>query len=416
MRGVKRIGLSNLNKCTVRVQDSKNLPRRHKVEKVAILGSMPPLRALSSYCFELASAIVNLGKVEFISFRRIYPTLLYPKGGLRDDHTFPALVHPNLEVRRRLTWYNPVTWINEGLLTDADLLHAQWWSLPLACIYFIVCLGFRLRRRPVVFTVHNILQHGRSPAYKIITRILFKMGDHFIVHSASNMGQLAEIYKIPPERITWIPHGPLDLHVKNDLDRDSIRDSMGFDPGDRVILMFGAIRPYKGVDTALEAFAKVRHEVPEARLLIAGRLWEDWDPYERLIRELGIADYIKTDLRYIPSEEVCSFFLVSDLVILPYKSFDSQSGIGATAISFRKPMIVTDVGGLPETVADQRYVVPPRNPEALARSLIECLQDPDRLAEMSAGADEIAEKISWPVVARKTWSIYENMLDLKSKS
>ena len=145
-----------MDKIIERVQDSGNYSYRRRPLKIAILGSMPPLRALSSYCFELTSAVISLGKVEFISFRSIYPTLIYPGGRPGEDHTFPYIGHPNLKVRRRLTWYNPFTWINEGLSTDAELLHAQWWSLPLVFIYFTVCLGFRLRRRPVIFTILTI--------------------------------------------------------------------------------------------------------------------------------------------------------------------------------------------------------------------------------------------------------------------
>jgi len=377
-----------------------------------MLGSLPPLRALSSYCLELALAVADIEEVEFISFRKIYPARLYPGGDLEDDHTFPTLKHPNLKVRRRLTWYNPVSWIIEGMSVNTALLHAQWWSLPLAIIYFVVCLGFKLRRKPVIFTVHNILQHETSFFYRRISRALFRLGDHFIVHSSPNRDQLIKYYNIPPDRITKIPHGPLDFHVRNDIDREAVRNKMSFDPANRIILLFGAIRPYKGIDTALKAFAKVHPEIPEARLLIAGRLWEQWGYYEQLIDDLGIGDYIKTHLRYIPSDEVFKFFAASDLVILPYHHFDSQSGVGSTAISFRKPMIVTNVGGLPELVVDQRYVVPPNDPETLASTIVDCLKNPDQLDKMTAGAKEVAEAMAWTTIAKKTWSLYGHVLDL----
>jgi len=379
-------------------------------ENIAMLGSLPPLRALSSYCLELALAVADLGKVEFISFKKIYPARLYPGGDLKDDHTFPIIGHPNLKVRRRLTWYNPVSWIIEGISTNTVLLHAQWWSLPLAIVYFVVCLGFKLRRKPVIFTVHNILQHDKSLLYRIISRMLFKLGDHFIVHSLSNRAQLIKYYKIPLNRITQIPHGPLAFYVQDNMDRNAVRNKMGFDPENSVVLLFGTIRPYKGIDTALKAFAQVLPKIPGARLLIAGKLWEKWDDYEQLIDDLRIEDYIKTYLRYIPCGEVFKFFAASDLVILPYHHFDSQSGVGSTAVFFRKPMIVTNVGGLPELVADRRYVVPPEDSEALADKIVCCLKDPARLAQMSAEADKVANAIAWPAIAQKTWSVYDNVL------
>ena len=151
--------------------------------------------------------------------------------------------------------------------------------------------------------------------------------------------------------------------------------------------------------------------MPEARLLIAGKLWENWDPYRRLMDELGLRDCIKTHLKYVPSGTVWRFFEASDLVILPYHHFDSQSGVGATAISFRKPMIVSDVGGLPELVGDRRYVVPVKDPAALARTIIYCLDDPSRLAEMASAAGTVAQQMAWPYVAMKTWSVYDKVLD-----
>jgi len=414
MKGERGTGSTNLNMYEEMGQSPVHYhPLKLKLQRVAILGSLPPLRALSSYCLELALAIADLGKVEFISFKKIYPAIFYPGGDLKEDHTFPVIKHRNLKVWRRLTWYNPLSWIYEGLSPDADLLHAQWWSPPLTLTYLFVCLGFKLRKRPIVFTVHNVLQHEKASLYDILSRILFSLCDHFIVHSGLNKRQLVRHFNILPEMVTQIPHGPLDFHVRGDTDRDQVRKEMGFEPRDRVILLFGAIRPYKGIDTALKAFSKVLQKIPEARLLIAGKLWEDWEPYERLVQDLEIGDKIKTCLRYIASDEVCNFFEVSDLVILPYHHFDSQSGVGATAISFRKPMIVTMVGGLPELVMDQDCVVPPMDPDALSLTVVRCLRDPAMLARMATGAEKIDEKIAWPAIARKTWEVYTKVLALK---
>ena len=249
--------------------------RRPNTEPIAMLGSFPPLRALSSYCLELSSALSELCKVEFISFRKIYPTLLYPGGDLSEDHTFPSKKSPSLNVRRRLTWYNPVTWFIEGFFTEGRLLHAQWWSPPLAPVYLVVCLGFRLRRRPVVFTVHNVLSHEKSFFYGPLSKMLFSMGSLFIVHSEMNRKQLIKGFQVKPDRVIMIPHGPLDFHVRRHIDRESIRKKLGFSPGNKVILLFGAVRSYKGVDTALKAFAEVIHKIPDSRLLIAGKLWVD---------------------------------------------------------------------------------------------------------------------------------------------
>jgi len=381
-------------------------------KKIAMLGSFQPLRALSGYCLELALAMCELGKVEFFSFKKIYPAFLYPGGDLKNDYTFPVAGHARLKVKRRLTWYNPLSWIAEGLYTQADLLHAQWWSMPLWLVYVIVCVGFKVRGKPVVFTVHNVMPHEPSLIYTMLSRMLFKLGDHFIVHSTSNREQLIKNYKIIPEQVTEIPHGPLDFYVPRNLDLNKAREEMGFDKEQKVILFFGAIRPYKGIDTALNAFVRVVNEVPQSRLLIAGKLWTDWEQYDRLMKKLEITDYVKTFLRYIPSKDVWRFFAVSDLVVIPYHDFDSQSGVGAIALSFRKPMIVTNVGGLPELVGDHRYVVPPKDPFSLAQAIVRCLKDNSRLKSMSANAEKVAAKFAWPIITEKTWGVYTKVLNI----
>jgi glycosyltransferase involved in cell wall biosynthesis len=380
---------------------------------VAMLGTLPPLRGLSSYCLELALAMANRAQVEFISIKKLYPEFLYPGGRLKEDHSFPDVNHERLKISRNLTWYNPLTWVREALFTGADLLHAQWWSLPLVLIYACLCAVFKMRGKPVVFTVHNVLDHGHSPLFKAASRWLFKLGDHFIVHTEEGCRQMQTHYAIPADRISVISHGSLDFHVKQQVNRADIRQELNIDPRHKVVLLFGAIRPYKGIETAIEAFSQVLLEVPDSLLIIAGKLWQRWEPYQQLIDKHGIAKEVRTFLNYIPSNNVFRYFEAADLVILPYLQFSSQSGVGGTAVSFRKPMIVSAVGGLPDLVKNTEYIVPPGNPDLLARKMIDCLSDPTRLAAMAADAQQVAAEISWPVIAQKTLAIYERMLNPK---
>ena len=390
--------------------DPSETPPSSRVSKIAMLGTFPPLRGLSSYCLELSLAMADLVQVNFISFKKLYPGILYPGGGLKEDPSFPAAEHTRLAVKRRLTWYNPLTWLREAMFARADLLHAQWWSLPLFIIYGVICLVFKLRGKPVVFTVHNVVGHERSWLFEAASRWLFKLGDHFIVHTREGRRQMKDHYAIPDDRISVISHGSLDFHVKKRVNRDKIRQELDMGPRQKVILLFGAIRSYKGVDIALKAFAKVLLEVPDATLLIAGKLWQKWDPYQQIIDAYGIANEVRTHLGYVPSDEVYRYFEAADLVILPYHQFSSQSGIGGTAVSFRKPLIVTNVGGLPDLVANPEYVVPAGDPDMLARKIIDCLADQGRLAAMSADAEKVAAEISWSSIAQKTLAIYDQLM------
>jgi glycosyltransferase involved in cell wall biosynthesis len=407
------IGIDIAVKGAASAKKNQKLP---KTWKIAMLGSFPPLRGLSSYCLEIASALAASVNVEFISFKKIYPGFLYPGGDLRNDFTFPEPNTKGLRVRRRLTWYNPVTWVLEAMGTEADLLHAQWWSLPLVPVYLCICGIFKLRGKPIVFTIHNVLSHERSHVYKTASLLLFKLGDHFIVHTGENRRQLISHYGIKSALISVIPHGSLDFQVRDKIDPATVREELGIIPNRKVILLFGAIRRYKGVDTAIKALPRVAQEIPEAVLLIAGKLWQSWDPYQLLIERLRIKNSIVTVLDYVPSGEVYKYFEAADLVVLPYSRFDSQSGVGSTAVGFRKPMIVSDVGGLPDLVQDRRCIVPPEDPAALARAIIGCLSDAKRLATMTAGLEELATRLSWSAIAPKTITIYEKLLKRARKT
>lgn len=359
--------------------------------------------------------MADLIKVNFISFKKIYPSFLYPGGGLQNDDTFPEINHPNILIRERLKWYNPFSWFWEGLMTKGDLLHAQWWSLPLAPIYVVISILYKIKKKPVIFTVHNISPHEPSRLHDSICRLLFKLGTFFIVHSFSNRHKLIKHFSVYPERIALIPHGPLNFHVPKRADPSAARKILGIQPEHKVVLLFGAIRPYKGIVTAIESFSKVIKSIPKARLLIAGRLWEDWYPYEQLISKLKIENYIFSHRDYVPSNQVYRYFMASDLVILPYHDFDSQSGAGALAVAFQKPLIVTDVGGLPELQDNKYFVVPPRDPETLTQRIITCLQDPQQLEAMKRNSAVVADRISWSSIAKKTMKVYQKALMLNER-
>lgn len=381
--------------------------------KIAILGTLPPLRALSSYCFELARAVSQLFSVEFISFKSIYPAFLYPGGNLEEDYTYPPLSSSNIRIRRHLAWYNPVKWFSEALTARGSLLHAQWWSLPLFPVYLVVCLGFKVRKRPVIFTVHNVLPHEHKSLYMACSSLLFAFGDHFIVHSVEGCKKLSSFYGIEKKRISIIPHGSLDFHVRNEKTSAELRSQLGLSLHDRVVVIFGAIRPYKGIDVAIRALASMDRELG-VKLVIAGKLWEEWLPYERMIHEMCLEDRVVTILEYIPSCEVYKYFEAADLAIFPYRHFDAQSGAAATAVSFRKPLIVSDTGGLPELAPHPGCIVPPGDHAALAAAMTEFFRNPRFREEAIENMGVISRKLSWNHIAGQLSELYLKVLNQRT--
>ena len=143
--------------------------------------------------------------------------------------------------------------------------------------------------------------------------------------------------------------------------------------------------------------------------MVAGKPWADWAPYQALVDGLGISGRVHAFPRFIPEAEAPDFFAAADLVVLSYTWFDSQSGVGMDALGYRKPLIVTRVGGLPELVGDARFVVEPGDPAMLGERLALCLSEPGLLDRMQADAVERARAFSWERTAAETVSLYEEL-------
>ena len=376
--------------------------------KVAMLGSLRPLRGISAFCQPLAESVSRLVPVEFVSFKAMYPRFLYPGDSLTDE-TAPLPAGPNLTVRRTLAWYNPFGWAFEGLRVRADVVHAQHWSLPLVPVYLTVLALARLRGARIVLTIHNTAPHTRSWAFVPALRALARLAHCCVLHSEYGREQAVELLGIPPGRVRVIALGAWSGVPAPAADRAAARVRLGLPDGAPVVLCFGALRPYKGVDVLMRAFAQALAAVPEARLVVAGKPWTDWAPYQALAEELGISGRLHAFPRFIPEAEVADFFAAADLVVLPYAQFDAQSGVGMVALGYGKPLLVTRVGGLPELVSDPRFVVEPNDAAMLADRLALCLREPGVLERMQADAAERARAFSWERVAVATVSLYEEL-------
>jgi len=388
-------------------------PTRPVEPLVVVLGSFPPLKGISPYCAALAQAVSRRVRLHCLSFKRLYPRFLYPGGASAESANAPDDGQWGGSVTRKLTWYNPLGWLAAGLGTPGDLLHAQWWTVALAPIYAVICGCFRLRGKPVIVTVHNTSHHEGSRLADRISGWVFRLATGFVVHAESNAAELSRQYRIAREKITVIPHGTLDLFVKPNGEYADLRQRLGISAEESVILIFGAIRSYKGIDTALEAFAELVGSHPGMHLLIAGKSWGSWKPYRELIDRFGLAHRIHLHLDYVPSEEVGDYFQAADLVLLPYQRFGSQSGVGATALAFGKPLLVTNVGGLPDLVGDKTSILPPGDAPALAAALRRAFTEPGRLECMREDAEEMAKKYSWAGIAEQTRALYLEALGME---
>jgi alpha-maltose-1-phosphate synthase len=270
----------------------------------------------------------------------------------------------------------------------------------------ILLIYFKLfRRRPIISTFHDVTMHpGRRLYLMILIRYWIRIfSNAFIVHGKRLRQQMIETYKISPEKVFAVPIGehqvaPFKMYERNDIIEDG-----------KTILFFGRIYEYKGLRYLIEAEPMISSALPGIKVLIAGA-GEDFQKYEYLIKprkqNFEIHNY------NIPYKEAAELFQRSSIVVLPYIEA-SQSGVVTTAYGFKKPVVVTDVGSIPEIVDNEitGLIVPPRNPEKLAEAIIRLLGDKDLRVKMgNNGYTKLKTELSFDEIAQKTILVYQYSL------
>jgi glycosyltransferase involved in cell wall biosynthesis len=272
-----------------------------------------------------------------------------------------------------------------------DVVHVQWIPRPRIDIRWVR----RLRRdRPVVLTVHNVLPHQGEPDAEQ-RRQLYSAFDRVVVHTRKGAEQL-EAFGVPLELIVRIPHGTFDAPSAEEIEP----------PRGRMLLFYGLIRRYKGLDVLVRALP----EILDARLVVAGDPLDSVKPVQRLALELGVADRIDWRLGYLPEEEVETLMREATIVVFPYRSGESASGTLATALGHGRPVVVTEILG--ETVREYGagLVVPPDDPVALAEACMRLLTDRAALAEAFHGTEWARAALSWPAIAEAHERLYADLL------
>lgn len=300
---------------------------------------------------------------------------------------------------------------------DAQIVHQQWVTNLEHEPSFWESLRRRSRNRvPVVYTAHNVWPHESSPRSKAQYRVLYEQADQLVVHGEPLRQTMIQEAGIPERKIAVIPHG--NYHYLAEavpaVPRAEARARLGLPAEARVILFFGFVRTYKGLDVLLLAFERLlrqRTGVPY-KLLVAGSVWgEAWEKsvYGGLCRSLKISENVQVEESYIPLEDCGLYFGAADVACFPYRNA-SQSGAVQLAYSYKKPAVVTSVGSLADAVLDGRTgaLVPPEDPDALADALRSLLSDPARCRQM--GEDAYAwtrDARSWEAIAQQTLRVYE---------
>jgi glycosyltransferase involved in cell wall biosynthesis len=251
--------------------------------------------------------------------------------------------------------------------SEPDVLVIVWWVSFWAPLFWVVSSLVKiLCKTRIFFLCHNVIEHESNVIDKILTRIVLRNGDGFIVQSEYDRENLVKIF--PNVRVLKTFHPTYNVFDMGDIKRSDVSRGLGI--RGNVILFFGFVRPYKGLRYLILALPQVLEEV-KVTLLVVGEFWEDKDLYLSLIQELELEDRVIIIDEYIPNEDVLGYFSAADLVVQPYVSA-TGSGVIQTAFAFNKPAIGTRVGSLPEIIKDGKtgYIVPPESPQELAKAIV----------------------------------------------
>lgn len=367
---------------------------------IVLIGPVYPYKGgISHYTGLLYQELIKAHDVALVSFKLQYPKFLFKKE--QKDYANESLKIS--ETKYLINTANPFNWFNVARRINKmgpDMVIFQWWHPYFAPCYWTMCKALRNRR--ILFICHNVFPHERFPMDKLLTRLTLKAGNCFIVHSTKDEQDLKLIHPSPIYIKSVIP--AFNIFKNSKTTKEEARENLGLMHGEKVLLFFGFVREYKGLKHLLKALPQIKESISDIKLLVVGDFGNDKETYTELIESLDIVSRIQIYDGYIPDDNVEKFFSACDLVVLPYESA-TQSGIVPIAYDFGKPVIVTDVGGLPDVVEDGKtgYVVKARNPVAIAEAVCRYFEE-DISEKMIENIKAEAGKYSWNKMAENVVS------------
>jgi len=337
---------------------------------IDLIGPSYPFRGgISHYTTLLFKAVKRKHRTQFYSFKRQYPKLLFPG---KTDIDYSDFTLRDDDAQPILDSMNPYTWIKTAcriIADDADITIIPWWIIFWAPHFLTIILIVKLfSHTKILFICHNVVEHESSWVKRMVSRMVLAQGDYFIVHSREEKERLQDLIGDRIIKDTFIP--TFDVFNNKVITKEKAKETIDI-ADERVILFFGFVRKYKGLKYLLEAMPVILQAV-SAKLLIAGEFWGDKQQYLDLIESLQIVDHVKIVDAYIPNEDMPAYFYASDIVVLPYTSVTS-SGLVQLAYGFNKPVVVSNIGSLSQTVIDKKtgFLVEPGDPRGIADSVID---------------------------------------------
>lgn len=346
------------------------VPMSSSKQKVIIVGPAFPLRGGIANFNEALCRAMNVAGIDakVISFSLQYPGIFFPGKTQFDTGKGPQ----DIVIETKINSINPLNWIriaNQIKREMPDYVVIRYW-LP----FMGPCLGTiakRIKRGTkikIIAITDNLIPHEKRFGDNMFTSYFVKQCDAFIAMSKSVLDDLNKF--ISTENKIFLPHPIYDIFGEK-VDKSAALNHLKLNPDDKHILFFGFIRKYKGLDLLLEAMTDPRIRQLELKLIVAGEYYEDSTYYNQIINKNNLKNSVILKTEYISSDEVRYYFCAADMIVQPYKTA-TQSGVTQIAYHFEKPMLVTNVGGLPEIVPHNKVgYVTEVNSKAIADAIVD---------------------------------------------
>jgi glycosyltransferase involved in cell wall biosynthesis len=338
------------------------------VNSLVIIGPAWPLRGgLAAFDEQLARTFSSRDistRIETFSLQ--YPSLLFPGKTQYTDQPAPT----DVTIHAGIHSMNPLNWLIMGWKLKKEkpsLIIVRYWIPFLAPCLGTICRIARLNKHTkVICIVDNMIPHEKRFADKLLSSFFVKSVDGFITMSEK---VAKDVRSFSTKPIQLSPH-PIFNHFGTSINKEEARIKLGLDIQEKVILFFGFIRQYKGLDLLLNAMASEAIKEAKIKLMVVGEFYEDAQPYYDMIDSLGISDRVILHNEFVADAEVKNYVCAADFIIQPYRNA-TQSGVTPLAYHFEKPMLVTNVGALPDTVPDGKVgVVVEPNATAIAEGIL----------------------------------------------
>jgi len=376
-----------------------------KEKEVTIFSTLPPLIGVSENLVGLAGELKKYVNFEIISFRSLYPRFLHPaRKTLTPEWRFDD---PEIRYYYIMKYYNPLSWVYAGFKARGKIFHFHYWNSFLYFFYFPVVKLGKLRKKKILFELHNIETHEKNRLDKLSLDWIVEVSDAIVLHTKEMKEILEQRYPGVSDKVFVVPLGIYIFYGKP-VEKNLARAKLGLTPEDRVLLFFGNIRPYKGLEVLVDALEILVRKGKQYTLVVAGRDWGLWESIEKRIYEKGIHEYVKAFPRYIPKEDVKYFFSAADVLVLPYIKFSSQSAAVLVSLNFDLPFLAPDFECFKE-FPGEKFLFKSGSPDSITEYIERFFEDENfRKALMEVVLKKKSE-YSWATIALKFKEIYENL-------